>query len=181
MPRPARENLYKLPAARRAELSILSKPRRPEYAEVATDVYMDIQRLLGREVKRVTLSKLEPNRRRCYLLHQLAGAMLADGVMSGLVWNNPELVKPGISAARDCRLPKTANVLAKLSRRLPSAATRKRKATLEAWFEKNTSNPFLDNMERAGDSCELMQKGSIDPCIRLVVQAPDEFYSKAAK
>lgn len=127
---------------------------------------------------RRTRRRVAPPRRTWYILEELGKAISFDGVVSGVGFNRPELVAPGIKVTQMLGLPRTSRLLRQLRPLLPPPGVRSRRAR-EAWFEDQSRSDSFDEIASAEDRCEILTRGWTTHLLGIALKHPEAFFENS--
>lgn len=140
------------------------------------EFWYDLQNAVQDEI---TDPGANPARRHVGALMAFWDAIPADGVLTGVACNQPEIVAVALDAARAMDLPKIADVIARIQECIPAEVLALGDPGDRAdWYDSETGQPSADRLERleeefdSGDNVDQL----MNACAARILAEPNEFF-----
>ncbi len=144
-----------------------------EPGTVAYDVFYDVVGELSNSFDPSTFSSLSTAQQQVVSMMSFSGAIPFDGLVVGIVCNQPEVIEPAQRAAMAHKLKHSTNLFNKLSKAVPSSVIELDPDARYEWTQTDQANALqeLEDSELLEDARgELMLAA-----MRIVVKDPNEF------
>lgn len=144
----------------------------------AYDIEALIQESLDNERRRKGLKKMSPERRAFYGLSTINSYFKADGLVTGVAMNDPELLAAAIEGAKAMKLEKVAKILEKAAKQFPPRSSWKSSRKRDAWFETAAGEKAaakLADLENQLSDAEG-RVGFVARCLKYALANPSEFF-----